>query len=103
MWEYTSVMFNALRSDTDEAQRARLAALGSLGWEAYAASSHDHGVEVFLKRAVLGWPSPADAEPGWKYDPTQRFAQRYWDGLRWTEHVTDVHRNQDTDYPNRRP
>lgn len=25
---------------------------------------------------------------GWLLDPTSRFEQRYWDGERWTEHVT---------------
>ena len=25
---------------------------------------------------------------GWYRDPTGRFEQRYWDGVRWTEHVS---------------
>lgn len=31
---------------------------------------------------------PAVSQPGWYTDPTRRFEQRYWDGGRWTEHVT---------------
>jgi hypothetical protein len=27
------------------------------------------------------------AEAAWKPDPTRRFELRYWDGLKWTEHV----------------
>jgi hypothetical protein len=27
--------------------------------------------------------------PAWLDDPTGRFASRYWDGSRWTEHVSD--------------
>ena len=43
-------------------------------------------------------PSPVAAEPalvatpmpevGWYVDPTQRFEHRYWDGTRWTPHVS---------------
>ena len=29
------------------------------------------------------------AMAGWQSDPTRRHEQRYWDGVRWTEHVTD--------------
>ncbi len=28
-------------------------------------------------------------DAGWNADPSGRFAQRYWDGARWTEHVVD--------------
>ncbi len=27
--------------------------------------------------------------PGWQPDPTERFAQRYWNGTAWTEQVSD--------------
>jgi len=26
---------------------------------------------------------------GWYPDPSKRHEQRYWDGTRWTEHVSD--------------
>ena len=26
--------------------------------------------------------------PGWYADPTARFDHRYWDGTRWTDHVS---------------
>lgn len=33
--------------------------------------------------------APADAVPaGWYPDPSSRFELRYWDGTRWTEHVS---------------
>jgi hypothetical protein len=31
-------------------------------------------------------PAPSGS---WHGDPTGRFASRYWDGTRWTEHVSD--------------
>ncbi len=35
-------------------------------------------------------PPPAAAVPaGWHHDPFQRHELRYWDGARWTEHVSD--------------
>lgn len=35
--------------------------------------------------------------PGWKRDPTGRFAGRYWDGQGWTDHVVTAERDRDTD------
>ncbi len=32
---------------------------------------------------------PLQPPPAWHADPYGRFASRYWDGLRWTEHVSD--------------
>lgn len=37
------------------------------------------------------------ASPGWYQDPSGRFAQRYHDGSRWTEHVVDASGNRNTD------
>ncbi len=37
--------------------------------------------------------------PGWYPDPSGRFAQRYHDGGRWTEHVADAGGNRSTDAP----
>jgi len=35
-------------------------------------------------------PAPAPAcAPGWFSDPTGRHELRYWDGVRWTSHVSD--------------
>ena len=33
--------------------------------------------------------APLQPPPAWHADPCGRFASRYWDGLRWTEHVSD--------------
>ena len=32
--------------------------------------------------------APAQAAPAWYKDPTGRYEQRYWDGARWTDHVS---------------
>jgi len=37
------------------------------------------------------------AAPGWKRDPTGRFAGRYWDGADWTEHVVSSDRTRSLD------
>lgn len=39
----------------------------------------------------------SQASPGWYQDPSGRFAQRYHDGSRWTEHVVDASGNRSTD------
>lgn len=31
----------------------------------------------------------SESSPGWHGDPFGRFATRYWDGVRWTEHVAN--------------
>ena len=42
---------------------------------------------------LAGSPSvataPAQTPAGWHADPTARHLMRYWDGARWTEHVSD--------------
>ena len=39
------------------------------------------------RRSDVGDP-PAQAAPAWYKDPTGRYEQRYWDGARWTDHVS---------------
>ena len=49
------------------------------------------GQPDFLGR-MRGVPPPDSsgaAPAGWYGDPAARHEQRYWDGARWTEHVTD--------------
>jgi hypothetical protein len=41
----------------------------------------------------------SQVSPGWYPDPSGRFAQRYHDGTRWTEHVADAQGNRATDVP----
>jgi len=41
----------------------------------------------------------SQVSPGWYQDPSGRFAQRYHDGSRWTEHVADAGGNRTTDAP----
>ncbi|MGI8808756.1 MAG: DUF2510 domain-containing protein [Acidimicrobiales bacterium] len=40
--------------------------------------------------------------PGWKRDPWARFAGRYWDGTRWTEHVVSHDQVRTVDAPPRK-
>jgi len=41
--------------------------------------------------ATVALPSPPTGPPrGWLNDPTGRHELRYWDGDRWTEHVSDA-------------
>lgn len=37
------------------------------------------------------WPPSASASvpPSWQADPTRRHERRWWDGVRWTQHVID--------------
>jgi uncharacterized protein YxjI len=37
---------------------------------------------------------PSPNPPGWHPDPSRRFELRYWDGTRWTEHVSTAGRQQ---------
>lgn len=43
--------------------------------------------------------SDVSTPAGWQPDPYGRYAQRYWDGAAWTEHVTDASGTQSTDAP----
>lgn len=85
----------------------KLNAMGSLGWEVAGITAVDptiglNSYTALLKRPTFGWLQPTDPSPAWLADPTARFTRRYWDGLRWTQHVTTAEGATDTDYPNRR-
>ncbi len=41
----------------------------------------------------------SQVSPGWYPDPSGRFAQRYHDGTRWTEHVADAAGQRSVDNP----
>ena len=78
----------------------RLNALGSVGWRAVG-----FGVGVaynaVVERELTPWPLPTAPGAAWGADPAGRFTQRYWDGLRWTEHVTDTAGAQSSAWPYR--
>jgi hypothetical protein len=40
------------------------------------------------QRGASSVPSGTAPPPSWQRDPFGRFEYRWWDGLRWTEHVT---------------
>lgn len=67
-----------------ERQQAASQALG-VGSGGYAGSP----VVGAWSAAAPGAASAASASPAaWHPDPTGRYEQRYWDGSRWTEHVS---------------
>jgi Protein of unknown function (DUF2510) len=39
-------------------------------------------------KSRIASPAPSTAPPGWHIDPSERFEHRFWDGSRWTEHVS---------------
>jgi hypothetical protein len=43
---------------------------------------------VTMKQRRPTTPNSAAAPAGWHADPTGRYELRYWDGQRWTEHVS---------------
>ena len=41
------------------------------------------------RQSSSGLPSPPVAQAGWMTDPLGRHELRFWDGTRWTDHVSD--------------
>ena|SRR5829696_3745754 len=100
-WEYTRVSRSAEAKFLSE-----LNELGSLGWELVDVDMH-RGVVIgelyaVLKRRASSYAPPELAHATWHVDPSDRFEQRYWDGVRWTEHVTGA-AGQAIDHPVVRP
>ena len=88
MFEYRVVMQPTGTREVLEEEAKRL---GSVGWEAVGLAGPTSGpyvLAVLFKRELAPWPAPAEVEPAWSADPTGRFESRFWDGLRWTEHVS---------------
>ncbi|MDO8391015.1 MAG: DUF2510 domain-containing protein [Actinomycetota bacterium] len=108
LWEYLEIHAWA----HDGSLQKMTTNLGSVGWEAISvtpgpAKASEGGaivLTVLLKRAAAGWPEPDgnSAGPAWLPDPTGRHTLRYWDRLRWTEHVRDGD-TATIDYPHARP
>jgi hypothetical protein len=89
-WEYQYVTMGANRQDD---LLVELNVLGSLGWEVVGFTSADptmgvHSYTAILKRQAQGYAAPADVAAGWKPDPASRAELRYWDGIRWSQHVS---------------
>lgn len=105
-WEYTEVTepttavgYERLIKQLNEA--------GSVGWEVVGVLSADKTVgfnsnTAILKRRTMPFPAPPAPAPAWNADPTGRFERRFWDGLRWTQHVTSGGATS-IDFPDRRP
>jgi hypothetical protein len=91
-WEYKWHIVQTFGAVEQEVNT--LNALGSVGWEVCGFGVQrmrgaPDGFHVLLKRPRAdAFPAPSDNAPAWHTDPAGRFQQRYWDGIRWTEHVT---------------
>ena len=104
MWEYMTLEQKAGWVDDMTLQ---LNALGSIGWEvvAFVSAAPLTPIQILtaiLKRPVVPWPALDAGNATWAADPTGRFPQRYWDGARWTQHVTTTGGVADIDWPNHR-
>lgn len=103
-WEY---LFVKEANQGIDNMQLRLSAFGSLGWEMCgivntALGNHNEGINAYtaiLKREVTSYASPTDSIAAWCPDPSGRAEQRFWDGLRWTEHVS-TKGVQAVDHPN---
>ncbi len=100
-WEYTYV---SAGTGVHQELVERLNDLGAVGWELVNFATVDrtlgaNTLMAIMKRPARGLPGPDDPAPRWMTDPAGRFARRYWDGLRWTEHVADEAGGQSTDSP----
>jgi hypothetical protein len=100
-WEYMH-----LTEGTSPVSQAKMTQqlneLGTVGWEVCGMAAVDrtvglNTVTVTLKRQRAATYPPAGAA-GWHADPSGRFELRYYDGLRWTEHVSTGGK-QATDWP----
>jgi hypothetical protein len=100
-WEYRTERVRADSAGIDSLA-PMLNDLGAVGWEvvgfAAAGVADADALVVVLKRPSLPPVPPNDRAPDWKLDPLGRHELRYWDGLRWTEHVSDESRTS-TDPP----
>jgi Protein of unknown function (DUF2510) len=90
-WEYMQ-----LTEGTSPVAQAKMTEqlneFGTIGWEVCGIAAVDrtvglNTVTVTLKRQRAASFAPAETS-GWHADPSGRFEQRYYDGLRWTEHVS---------------
>lgn len=79
---------------------------GDTGQNTYGAPTDGHGNpaatapgNTFHVGAVGNAPNGGQ----WAQDPFGRYAQRYFDGSQWTEHVVDANSRQAADAPGNRP
>lgn len=49
-----------------------------------------HGLTGAHYSHSYGYPSVAQPPAGWHPDPSRRHELRYWDGVRWSQHVSDA-------------
>lgn len=103
MWEYSEIT-GWTNSLPDLMKRLNIA--GTVGWKAFGAVAVDptvglNSITVLTRREVAPWPEPAEPGEGWKPDPAGRFAYRWWDEIRWTQHVNSAEGVASIDFPSR--
>lgn len=89
-WEYLTV--SETTSGLDKLGM-RINALGLVGWEVcgFAAADKTVGFNAYtaiLRRERASFPPPEDLAAAWKPDPAKHGQYRFWDGLRWSEHIS---------------
>jgi uncharacterized protein DUF2510 len=99
-WEYRAV---AVGTDGFDRLESTLNALGAVGWEVCGFASVDktiglNSMTALVKRERPPLPAPEARAAAWHPDPLERHERRWWDGIRWSEHVLDGDQ-QGTDWP----
>lgn len=103
VWEKSERAKTGVQRDTESRQallnanaiaEALVAAAGGLTTRGNDQLEPDPPAIAATEGPALGPPPP----PAWRVDPTGRHEVRYWDGARWTEHVSD-RGEQSTDPP----
>ena len=68
---------------------AERAITGSNPWQRYPSDPQPQPSATPATTPAERWAPPGAPTFGWYPDPSTRHQMRYWDGTRWTEHVSD--------------
>lgn len=101
-WEYVTITSTSRR--IDDLTRT-LNNAGAKGWELVAVSDKESAfgdmgtIVAVVKRKIVPFADPAETSSGWKIDPSERHAHRYWDGESWTFNVQHYDGSEQRDPP----
>jgi hypothetical protein len=101
-WEYTTISWSSQKRPQE--LDLMMNAYGSVDWELVAidtqvsTTSGPRILTLMFKRQTVSLAAP-DGPPEWFGDPLGRHHRRYWDGLRWTEHVLAIDSTASIDFP----
>ena len=68
---------------------AERAVTGPNPWQRYPSDPQPQPSATKATTPAEHWAPPGAPTFGWYPDPSARHQMRYWDGTRWTEHVSD--------------